>query len=42
VRFVLHSFMLGPLTMRLELRLSADFADVLPGARPGACPARHV
>src|SRR5439155_19415359 len=28
VRFVLHSFTLGPLAMRLELRLSADFADV--------------
>src|SRR5437667_90089 len=28
VRLVLHSFPLGPLAMRLELRLSADFADV--------------
>jgi len=28
VRCVLHSFTLGPLAMRLELRLSADFADV--------------
>src|SRR5207249_1906600 len=28
VRLVLHSFTLGPLAMRLEVRLSADFADV--------------